>query len=646
MTQNNTINDDEIDLAELFYALWAHKFFIGICTALAIVCAGYYALTTDKEYTAKAVFEIQQGDNGRGFSLPGDLGALASLAGVSAGGANSTDALLERIKSKEYILETNEILDFENDPYFNNYSPNQTDPLWKATIKNLIGWQSDKRTAEAVIEDKVVSKFRSVISVSTTDAGAISLSVTHEDPERAAFYANELMEFTRDLVLDEQEESTDLRLNYLSETLADALQEMERSQERLKQFALENSTVADQSFVAGSLQLDRLRVERQDALEFTTTLTRLEELVKLGATDQSAYIALRDANPMIDDVRFRRIMGMSETISAWSWPDLDTIQAVAATLADRVQRLNIEISEIEADARRYASSAEELARLTREAKIAEATYTVLIEQVKSQSLAAGFKPDAFKVFEYATPPLAPSAPKRSLILALGAVLGVFVGSALALINSMRRGVYYARGSMTSDIGAKLVLSLSALRRLSKLPLSVIADRLSTRNILPLDELLMLTANQKLVFVAGANGRTAPEGVARTIAVRAAATGRKIALCDFSGSSADQNAEGQDTMVVDMPFTVAAADVHLMAHSPTVSGSNFYLSSNLEQRMNALFENYDQVILCGGDVDPSAALIGIKEFDPCVVLLARTKHTKKSDIRKIQSIQPIEVLLYE
>jgi len=237
MTQNNTIDDDEIDLAELFYALWAHKFFIGICTAFAIICAGYYALTTDKEYTAKAVFEIQQSDNGRGFSLPGDLGALASLAGVSAGGTNSTDALLERVKSKEYILETNEILNFENDPYFNNYSPNQTDPLWKATIKNLIGWQSDKRAADAIIEGKVVETFKESISVSTTDSGAISLSVTHEDPDRAAFYANELMEFTRDLVLDEQEESTDLRLNYLSETLADALQEMERSQERLKQFA-------------------------------------------------------------------------------------------------------------------------------------------------------------------------------------------------------------------------------------------------------------------------------------------------------------------------------------------------------------------------------------------------------------------------
>lgn len=646
MTQNITTDNDEIDLAELFHALWAHKISIGFCTAFAIFCAGYYALTTDKEYTAKAVFEIQQGDNGRGFNLPGDLGALASLAGVQGGGASGTDALLERVKSKEYILETNDALNFDADPYFNDYAPNQTDPLWKATIKNLIGWQSDERTADAIIENKIVETFKEVVSVSTTDAGAISLSVTHENPERAAFYANELMEFTRDLVLDEQEESTDLRLNYLSETLADALQEMERTQERLKLYALENSTVANQSFVAGSLQLDQLRSERQDALEFTTTLTRLEEIVKLGALDQNAYLTLRDTNPMIDDVRFRRIMGMSETISAWSWPELETIQAVSATLADRVQRLNIEIAEIEVDARQYASSAEEFAQLTREAKIAEATYTVLIEQVKSQSLAAGFKPDAFKVYEYATPPLTPSAPKRSLILALGAVLGVFVGSALALMNSMRRGVYYSRGSIITDVCAKLVLPVSALRRLSKLPLTVIADRLNTRNILTLDELLMLTANQQLIFVANLNTRTDPAGIARAIAVRASTTGRKVALCDFSGSSAEQKSGDEEMSVLDMPFMATNANVHLMTSIPALSGPNFYLSSTLTKRMNALFENYDQVILCGGDADPSSALMGIKEYDPCVVLLARSKHTKKSDVQKIRTIQPIEVLLYE
>ena len=44
-------------------------------------------------------------------------------------------------------------------------------------------------------------------------------------------------------------------------------------------------------------------------------------------------------------MRFRRILGMSETISAWSWPESQTLQAVKSTLSDRIQRLQIDISE-------------------------------------------------------------------------------------------------------------------------------------------------------------------------------------------------------------------------------------------------------------------------------------------------------------
>ena len=94
---------------------------------------------------------------------------------------------------------------------------------------------------------------------------------------------------------------------------------------------------------------------------------------------------------------------------------------------------------IEENAQIYATSAEDLAKYTRDAKIAEATYTVLIEQVKSQSLAAGFQPETFKVFEYATPPLSPSSPKRNLILALGAVLGIFMVVAFVIDEFKREG---------------------------------------------------------------------------------------------------------------------------------------------------------------------------------------------------------------
>ena len=105
-------------------------------------------------------------------------------------------------------------------------------------------------------------------------------------------------------------------------------------------------------------------------------------------------------------------MGMSETISAWSWPTLNTIESVSETLSDRISRLNVEIANIEDTAISYAASAEDQAKFFRDAKIAEATFTVLTEQVKSQTLVAGFKPETFTVFAYATPPLAPSSPKK------------------------------------------------------------------------------------------------------------------------------------------------------------------------------------------------------------------------------------------
>ena len=114
---------------------------------------------------------------------------------------------------------------------------------------------------------------------------------------------------------------------------------------------------------------------------------------------------------------------------------------MSITLRDRIKRLDIEINNIEENAKIYATSAEDLAKFMR-CKIAEATYTVLIEQVKSQSLAAGFKPETFKVFEYAPPQFKPSSPKRNLVLALSAIFGLFIGSAMLLLVEASRCLFF------------------------------------------------------------------------------------------------------------------------------------------------------------------------------------------------------------
>ena len=229
--------------------------------------------------------------------------------------------------------------------------------------------------------------------------------VTHRDPIIAAKYANAIITKIKDLIREEDALASQFRLTYLSETLADALQEMEETQKKLKNFALNNSTLAEQSFLTESFKLDELRKELSYAEKTLALLQVINNLIVAENTSEVSYKTLRQTYPFVDDVRFRRILGMSETISAWEWPDRLTVKAVKVTLTDRIQRLNVEISGLELNAESYASSAEELAKLTREAKIAEATYTVLIEQVKAQSLVAGFKPDTFKNLRTANSPL-------------------------------------------------------------------------------------------------------------------------------------------------------------------------------------------------------------------------------------------------
>ena len=304
------------------------------------------------------------------------------------------------------------------------------------------------------------------------------------------------MNEVRQLVEKESKAEKKLRLSYLSETLADALQDMENAQKNFKDYALKNSALAQENFLSGSLKLDEIRVEKRKVTEIANLLSVIESLVKSEKLDDSSYETLRSNNPLVDDIDFRRILGMSETISAWVWPEFDTIKAVSATLKDRIKRLDVEIKTIEENSKRYASSAEDLAKLTRDVKIAEATYTVLIEQVKSQSLAAGFQPETFKVFEYADTPVMASSLLEAFILAVGSLVGFLIGCAVALINSIRMGTYYYRSALVSDANAGLSLKSKSILRLSRKSIPDIVSFISKHRIIILDEADLKLASKK------------------------------------------------------------------------------------------------------------------------------------------------------
>jgi len=100
--QNNS--DNEIDLVELWRAMWSGKLTIIVISFIFAVASIAFALSKPDVYKASVLLSPASSEGGMG-SLAGQLGGLAGLAGVNlgGGGTDKTAIALEIIKSREFI---------------------------------------------------------------------------------------------------------------------------------------------------------------------------------------------------------------------------------------------------------------------------------------------------------------------------------------------------------------------------------------------------------------------------------------------------------------------------------------------------------------------------------------------------------------
>ncbi|EGQ7866062.1 LPS O-antigen length regulator [Vibrio parahaemolyticus] len=97
---------DEIDLRELFKALWKGKWIIIVTTFVFAVGAVFYALSLPNIYKSDALLAPAENSNGGGLSkMAGQLGGLAALAGVNlgAGESSQTDLAVQVMKSRQFV---------------------------------------------------------------------------------------------------------------------------------------------------------------------------------------------------------------------------------------------------------------------------------------------------------------------------------------------------------------------------------------------------------------------------------------------------------------------------------------------------------------------------------------------------------------
>lgn len=455
----STYDGDEIDLKELFFALWAGKIWIAICTVIFAFGAVLYALSLDPKYEAKSVFELKS--SSRASGLASQFGGIAALAGISMG-SSGDGAILDRLAGRDFVVRLAGDVGLAEDPYF---APVASDGGFsvRAAIKELLMGGDEAASEQNDPIDQIHEAYIANVSVQSTKNGSYEVIVTHEDPDRAAVIANAIVDRLVSETSGEARAEDLAQLNYLSEQLAEAATQMEDTSQAVSEFALANSLSAPGAFAQRSEEIYQLNEQQRRSVAMISAVNAIQRVLDANPSPSFPdYLALKSEHTIVDEVEFRRLLSISESLTQWVWPDPNRLTASLDVLTERVARSESRLAELNREAERYATSSEQLMILKRDAAVASATYQVLIEQVKAQSLASGFEGETVRIYQLATPPIKASAPKKTLIAALGLVLGGFFGSAIALVLAMRSGKLFTKSTISQAIDAKFDVSLPRL----------------------------------------------------------------------------------------------------------------------------------------------------------------------------------------
>jgi uncharacterized protein involved in exopolysaccharide biosynthesis len=646
--QNNftSTTEDEIQLSEVILSLWSHKLIIACSVIFGIFLSICYILNTDKEFTSSAIFKLPT-KSSNDFALPGSVSGLAKMTGL---GANfpGTSLPYDEVMGREFIEELNESVDFSGDSFFNNYNPNHKDPAWKVFAKNLIGWQQEINNVNEIIWQKITKKYKNSVDLKFTTDNALSVSVSHTNPFRSSEITNAIM---LKIINDEKgrnKSNQDKQLEYLSQSLTDSLVYAEESLSKLKNFSVESSTLPAERFAVKTQKLDTLRVQLYRTSEIHDALEALSEVIELGPTEEVDYFNLRKKHPIVDQVEFRRVLGQNEIISSWNWPDKTIVDAVHKTLTERSRRLKAEVKIAQKEAVDAAKIVEEYVSLKREATNAEATHTVLIEQVKAQTMLAGYMPEQSKIFEYASAPLNASYPKPSNILPIGAAFGMFLGCILSFILASYRGVFYTQKNLISEAHARLNVKAKTLMLLRNIELIKITSRLQKKSLASLRNLAVeIHRNDNVqVLFTSLNSRLKSYDLAKALASYINTDNLNIALINFS--TRQQESSSVSKLKTSELFLVKEniSNITVLYPNNKFGTLEVIAQRDFQDQLLLLQSRFDLIFLSAENDDAISLASALNTQDTTHFVIARIKHTKSKALAKLRTLIPIQGFIYE
>ena len=217
--------DDEIDLRELFSVVWAGKILIVAITAVFALVSVGYALSLANQYKASAVVSPAQSGGSSLGAMAGQLGGLASLAGINIGSgeSNETQEAMEIMQSWGFMEAFIQTHDLQVPIYAaigwdkGSNSLKLNSDLYDATSERWLIEDNESGENRAPSSWELYEKFRDRVAVSQDKkSGLINISVEYYSPQIAKQWVDLFIITINDYMRARKLEQVNRNIEYLT----------------------------------------------------------------------------------------------------------------------------------------------------------------------------------------------------------------------------------------------------------------------------------------------------------------------------------------------------------------------------------------------------------------------------------------------
>jgi succinoglycan biosynthesis transport protein ExoP len=443
MTQ---MENDEIDLGQLARTLWRGKFLILLAAIVGLLIGGWYAyFQAVPVYTSTATVALEDQQ-----AQVVDIESVVS--GVSSDQA-SINTEIEVIRSRSLLEKLVTRLNLLEDPEFNaslRPQPKFSVGVLIKIIKSVVSTApaatptvSERRNLDSVI-DVVLSK----ISVSNIRQSYVfRITATTQQAQKSAEIANTLAELYILEQLETKFQATEQATTWLTQRVAELQVQLEAAEAEVKDFNASAELVSAEALTGLNRQIkdlrDRLRETKASKAAFDQRLTDLELVQSSSDFSEIAAIA--------NDQTLDRVVQLMLN-SGDANPDRAAFDARIAQILTRAQlevsradqqieALSNTIEEQEQQIQNQSGDLVQLQQLQREAEASRLIYEFFLGRLKETSVQEGIQKADSRMLSKAVVPLSPSAPRKSVILALSLVLGLMIGAAYILVKELSQTTF-------------------------------------------------------------------------------------------------------------------------------------------------------------------------------------------------------------